>query len=442
MCDASNVGKGMGVEELRAKVEEIKTEVEELKTTTGVNVGKLGTLEEDIIPELMNRLLRLERGEGRGRRVTDGEELLEEDEGRKLMDINKSGGEEGAGEDNGGGNTGAGAGDTKGGASGKKTEEPAPSIMETLEILRVARRGNMGKRDVRFAGRWLVEDLANNDSVFVGPWLKFLIADRGLERAEVAAMEEIAKAGERVLAGLKNATPQVRANARLSTVLPRELLSEELEARREGGSLLLFEHRLIDIVAWDRAVREETYTRYVGLGGEKDAGDAAMNDLERSLMCTGTRQVYGEHFLYVGKTEYRAIGERLAGVGRTVDLRHHGEQASKLAYGMARRLKLERGAGDTSGDWSMTGERLALVVTLGAVGAAVAENRNRAAYLRDCCDFYGNGHIMKFVLKFTTSVSGLPISPDANLALLCGAGGHKWWGCRDSSPWWGTAVAR
>ena len=133
----------------------------------------------------------------------------------------------------------------------------------------------------------------------------------------------------------------------------------------------------------------------------REAGDAAMNELERSLMCTGTRQVQGEHFLYVGKNEYRAIGERVAGVGRTVDLRYWGEQTSKLAYGMARRLKLERGAGDTSGDWSMTGERLALVVTLGAVGAAIAENKNRAAYLRDCCDYYGNVLIMKYVLKLT-----------------------------------------
>ena len=394
MCDASNAGEGKKVEELRAEVEELKTEVEELKTTTGVNVGKLDTVEEVLIPELMNRLLRLERGEGKGRRVTDGEELLEEDEGRKLEDISKSGEEEGAGEDIGGGNTGGGTGDTKGGVSGEKTTEPAPSIAETLEILKVARRGSMGKRDARFHGRWLVEDLAKHDRVFVGPWLQFLITDRGLEKAEVAAMEEIAKAGERVLTRLKSATPQVRANARLSTVLPRELLSEELEARREGGSLLLFEHRLLDIVAWDRAVREETYVKYVGVGGAGEAGDAAMNDLERSLMCTGTRQVQGEHFLYVGKNEYRAIGERVAGVGRTVDLRYWGEQTSKLAYGMARRLKLERGAGDTSGDWSMTGERLALVVTLGAVGAAVAENKNRAAYIRDCCDFYGNALIM------------------------------------------------
>lgn len=382
------------MEELRAEVEELKTEVEELKTTTGVNVGKLDTVEEVLIPELMNRLLRLERGEGKGRRVTDGEELLEEDEGRKLEDISKSGEEEGAGEDIGGGNTGGGTGDTKGGVSGEKTTEPAPSIAETLEILKVARRGSMGKRDARFHGRWLVEDLAKYDRVFVGPWLQFLITDRGLEKAEVAAMEEIAKAGERVLTRLKSATPQVRANARLSTVLPRELLSEELEARREGGSLLLFEHRLLDIVAWDRAVREETYVKYVGVGGAGEAGDAAMNDLERSLMCTGTRQVQGEHFLYVGKNEYRAIGERVAGVGRTVDLRYWGEQTSKLAYGMARRLKLERGAGDTSGDWAMKGERLALVVTLGAVGAAVAENKNRAAYIRDCCDFYGNALIM------------------------------------------------
>ena len=382
------------MEELRAEVEELKTEVEELKTTTGVNVGKLDTVEEVLIPELMNRLLRLERGEGKGRRMTDGEELLEEDEGRKLEDISKSGEEEGAGEDIGGGNTGGGTGDTKGGVSGEKTTEPAPSIAETLEILKVARRGSMGKRDARFHGRWLVEDLAKYDRVFVGPWLQFLITDRGLEKAEVAAMEEIAKAGERVLTRLKSATPQVRANARLSTVLPRELLSEELEARREGGSLLLFEHRLLDIVAWDRAVREETYVKYVGVGGAGEAGDAAMNDLERSLMCTGTRQVQGEHFLYVGKNEYRAIGERVAGVGRTVDLRYWGEQTSKLAYGMARRLKLERGAGDTSGDWAMKGERLALVVTLGAVGAAVAENKNRAAYLRDCCDFYGNALIM------------------------------------------------
>ena len=394
MCDASNAGEGKKVEELRAEVEELKTEVEELKTTTGVNVGKLDTVEEVLIPELMNRLLRLERGEGKGRRVTDGEELLEEDEGRKLEDISKSGEEEGAGEDIGGGNTGGGTGDTKGGVSGEKTTEPAPSIAETLEILKVARRGSMGKRDARFHGRWLVEDLAKYDRVFVGPWLQFLITDRGLEKAEVAAMEEIAKAGERVLTRLKSATPQVRANARLSTVLPRELLSEELEARREGGSLLLFEHRLLDIVAWDRAVREETYVKYVGVGGAGEAGDAAMNDLERSLMCTGTRQVQGEHFLYVGKNEYRAIGERVAGVGRTVDLRYWGEQTSKLAYGMARRLKLERGAGDTSGDWSMKGERLALVVTLGAVGAAVAENKNRAAYIRDCCDFYGNALIM------------------------------------------------
>lgn len=382
------------MEELRAEVEELKTEVEELKTTTGVNVGKLDTVEEVLIPELMNRLLRLERGEGKGRRMTDGEELLEEDEGRKLEDISKSGEEEGAGEDIGGGNTGGGTGDTKGGVSGEKTTEPAPSIAETLEILKVARRGSMGKRDARFHGRWLVEDLAKYDRVFVGPWLQFLITDRGLEKAEVAAMEEIAKAGERVLTRLKSATPQVRANARLSTVLPRELLSEELEARREGGSLLLFEHRLLDIVAWDRAVREETYVKYVGVGGAGEAGDAAMNDLERSLMCTGTRQVQGEHFLYVGKNEYRAIGERVAGVGRTVDLRYWGEQTSKLAYGMARRLKLERGAGDTSGDWAMKGERLALVVTLGAVGAAVAENKNRAAYIRDCCDFYGNALIM------------------------------------------------
>ena len=394
MCDASNAGEGKKVEELRAEVEELKTEVEELKTTTGVNVGKLDTVEEVLIPELMNRLLRLERGEGKGRRVTDGEELLEEDEGRKLEDISKSGEEEGAGEDIGGGNTGGGTGDTKGGVSGEKTTEPAPSIAETLEILKVARRGSMGKRDARFHGRWLVEDLAKHDRVFVGPWLQFLITDRGLEKAEVAAMEEIAKAGERVLTRLKSATPQVRANARLSTVLPRELLSEELEARREGGSLLLFEHRLLDIVAWDRAVREETYVKYVGVGGAGEAGDAAMNDLERSLMCTGTRQVQGEHFLYVGKNEYRAIGERVAGVGRTVDLRYWGEQTSKLAYGMARRLKLERGAGDTSGDWAMKGERLALVVTLGAVGAAVAENKNRAAYIRDCCDFYGNALIM------------------------------------------------
>ena len=394
MCDASNAGEGKKVEELRAEVEELKTEVEELKTTTGVNVGKLDTVEEVLIPELMNRLLRLERGEGKGRRVTDGEELLEEDEGRKLEDISKSGEEEGAGEDIGGGNTGGGTGDTKGGVSGEKTTEPAPSIAETLEILKVARRGSMGKRDARFHGRWLVEDLAKYDRVFVGPWLQFLITDRGLEKAEVAAMEEIAKAGERVLTRLKSATPQVRANARLSTVLPRELLSEELEARREGGSLLLFEHRLLDIVAWDRAVREETYVKYVGVGGAGEAGDAAMNDLERSLMCTGTRQVQGEHFLYVGKNEYRAIGERVAGVGRTVDLRYWGEQTSKLAYGMARRLKLERGAGDTSGDWAMKGERLALVVTLGAVGAAVAENKNRAAYIRDCCDFYGNALIM------------------------------------------------
>ena len=394
MCDASNAGEGKKVEELRAEVEELKTEVEELKTTTGVNVGKLDTVEEVLIPELMNRLLRLERGEGKGRRVTDGEELLEEDEGRKLEDISKSGEEEGAGEDIGGGNTGGGTGDTKGGVSGEKTTEPAPSIAETLEILKVARRGSMGKRDARFHGRWLVEDLAKYDRVFVGPWLQFLITDRGLEKAEVAAMEEIAKAGERVLTRLKSATPQVRANARLSTVLPRELLSEELEARREGGSLLLFEHRLLDIVAWDRAVREETYVKYVGVGGAGEAGDAAMNDLERSLMCSGTRQVQGEHFLYVGKNEYRAIGERVAGVGRTVDLRYWGEQTSKLAYGMARRLKLERGAGDTSGDWAMKGERLALVVTLGAVGAAVAENKNRAAYLRDCCDFYGNALIM------------------------------------------------
>ena len=382
------------MEELRAEVEELKTEVEELKTTAGVNVGKLDTIEEVLIPELMNRLLRLERGEGKGRRVTDGEELLEEDEGRKLEDISKSGEEEGAGEDIGGGNTGGGTGDTKGGVSGEKTTEPAPSIAETLEILKVARRGSMGKRDARFHGRWLVEDLAKYDRVFVGPWLQFLITDRGLEKAEVAAMEEIAKAGERVLTRLKSATPQVRANARLSSVLPRELLSEELEARREGGSLLLFEHRLLDIVAWDRAVREETYVKYVGVGGAGEAGDAAMNDLERSLMCTGTRQVQGEHFLYVGKNEYRAIGERVAGVGRTVDLRYWGEQTSKLAYGMARRLKLERGAGDTSGDWAMKGERLALVVTLGAVGAAVAENKNRAAYIRDCCDFYGNALIM------------------------------------------------
>ena len=389
------------MEELRAEVEELKTEVEELKTTAGVNVGKLDTIEEVLIPELMNRLLRLERGEGKGRRMTDGEELLEEDEGRKLEDISKSGEEEGAGEDIGGGNTGGGTGDTKGGVSGEKTTEPAPSIAETLEILKVARRGSMGKRDARFHGRWLVEDLAKYDRVFVGPWLQFLITDRGLEKAEVAAMEEIAKAGERVLTRLKSATPQVRANARLSTVLPRELLSEELEARREGGSLLLFEHRLLDIVAWDRAVREETYVKYVGGGGAGEAGDAAMNDLERSLMCTGTRQVQGEHFLYVGKNEYRAIGERVAGVGRTVDLRYWGEQTSKLAYGMARRLKLERGAGDTSGDWAMKGERLALVVTLGAVGAAVAENKNRAAYLRDCCDFYGNVLIMKYVLKLT-----------------------------------------
>ena len=394
MCDASNAGEGKKVEELRAEVEELKTEVEELKTTTGVNVGKLDTVEEVLIPELMSRLLRLERGEGKGRRVTDGEELLEEDEGRKLEDISKSGEEEGAGEDIGGGNTGGGTGDTKGGVSGEKTTEPAPSIAETLEILKVARRGSMGKRDARFHGRWLVEDLAKYDRVFVGPWLQFLITDRGLEKAEVAAMEEIAKAGERVLTRLKSATPQVRANARLSTVLPRELLSEELEARREGGSLLLFEHRLLDIVAWDRAVREETYVKYVGVGGAGEAGDAAMNDLERSLMCTGTRQVQGEHFLYVGKNEYRAIGERVAGVGRTVDLRYWGEQTSKLAYGMARRLKLERGAGDTSGDWAMKGERLALVVTLGAVGAAVAENKNRAAYIRDCCDFYGNALIM------------------------------------------------
>ena len=394
MCDASNAGEGKKVEELRAEVEELKTEVEELKTTAGVNVGKLDTVEEVLIPELMNRLLRLERGEGKGRRVTDGEELLEEDEGRKLEDISKSGEEEGAGEDIGGGNTGGGTGDTKGGVSGEKTTEPAPSIAETLEILKVARRGSMGKRDARFHGRWLVEDLAKYDRVFVGPWLQFLITDRGLEKAEVAAMEEIAKAGERVLTRLKSATPQVRANARLSTVLPRELLSEELEARREGGSLLLFEHRLLDIVAWDRAVREETYVKYVGVGGAGEAGDAAMNDLERSLMCTGTRQVQGEHFLYVGKNEYRAIGERVAGVGRTVDLRYWGEQTSKLAYGMARRLKLERGAGDTSGDWAMKGERLALVVTLGAVGAAVAENKNRAAYIRDCCDFYGNALIM------------------------------------------------
>ena len=394
MCDASNAGEGKKVEELRAEVEELKTEVEELKTTTGVNVGKLDTVEEVLIPELMNRLLRLERGEGKGRRVTDGEELLEEDEGRKLEDISKSGEEEGAGEDIGGGNTGGGTGDTKGGVSGEKTTEPAPSIAETLEILKVARRGSMGKRDARFHGRWLVEDLAKYDRVFVGPWLQFLITDRGLEKAEVAAMEEIAKAGERVLTRLKSATPQVRANARLSTVLPRELLSEELEARREGGSLLLFEHRLLDIVAWDRAVREETYVKYVGVGGAGEAGDAAMNDLERALQCTGTRQVQGEHFLYVGKNEYRAIGERVAGVGRTVDLRYWGEQTSKLAYGMARRLKLERGAGDTSGDWAMKGERLALVVTLGAVGAAVAENKNRAAYIRDCCDFYGNALIM------------------------------------------------
>lgn len=399
MCDASD--KGNGVEELKATVEELKTTVES-------NVGKLGTLEEVILPELMDRLLRLERGGGQDRRVADGEELLDEDEGRKLEDASKS--EE---EDNGGGDCGSGSGNNTGardntgaGESGsgnnvEKIEEPAPSIAETLEILKVARRGIMGKRDARFHGRWLVEDLASHDSVYVGPWLKFLIAERGLERAEVAAREEISMAGDRVLQGLKSATPQARANARTSSVLPRELLAQELERRREGGSLLLFEHRLVDVCSFDRAVKEETFVRYsgVGGGGEREAGDEAMADLERSLMCTGTRQVSGEHFLYVGKNEYRAIGERLAGVGRTVDLRYWGEQTSKLAYGMARRLKLERGAGDVAGNWSMTGERMGLVVMLGAVGAAVAENRSRAAYLRDCADYHGGYQVLCPILR-------------------------------------------
>ena len=400
--------------------------IEEIKSTVEEHSVKLGNMEEVVLPGLVERILRLENRGVEREPEGEGEKLLAEgdDAGRKLVDIGKSGEE----------NSGSGSGDNEGGdneggdnGGGKKMEEePAPTVQETKELLKAARRGSslLGKRDARYHGRWFCEDLAKHDKFYLGPWLLFLIRDRGLEKAEIAAREEIQMAGDRVLQGLSNATPQERANARASSIVPRELLARELENRREGGSLLLYEFLLVDICSWDRAVKEETYKRYVGVAGQ-EAGNAAMAEVERSLMCTGTRQVSGEQFVYEGKAELRAIGERLWGVGRAADLRGVGESCSKLAYGMARRLKLERGAGDTSGNWTLTGERMALVITLGAVGAAVAENRSRAAYLRDCADFFR-----------------LPITPDASLALMCGAGGHKWWGGADSSLWWGATVAR
>lgn len=353
-------------------------EVQEVKSTAAMNSKKIGSLEEVIIPGLISRIATLERGLGRVKVSNGGEELLDESGDSGGNDI----GEGSAGEEDGGGDCG--------GEEVDKEDEEKPSVEEVLEKIKAERRNMVGKRDTRYKSRWLVEDLAQHDTTYIGPWLKFLVGHQGLKAAEVAAREEITTAGDRVLATLRSASPQARANARNSTVLPRSLLAEELDQRREGGSLLLLEFLLVDIIAWDKAVKEESYSRYPpGASGGRVAGDDAMVDLEKALGCTGTRTVSAEQFVWSGKNELRAIGDRLAGVGRTVDLRQHGEQCGKLAYGMARRVRTERAAGGGNGQWSMMGDRVGLLVTLGTVGAAVAENRARAAYIRDCVDYYG-----------------------------------------------------